>query len=187
MARTSAASDTSSQQGLRQALSAFYTGSPESPEALAKCAVTGMAHVPGGVRVVAEHLWPKSAAATFPLELKYGVNNPSNSIFFHQCIEKQFDQLRVCLVCNPFDISATFVVLDQELLLQDVEGTGHDFKYLDKKYLKFDEDKRPSFQLLSRHAQQAFAHPGNKQWMPEEDLLSFKSVLQVGSPQKSAD
>jgi len=182
MARTSAASDTSSQQGFRPALAAYYN--PESPGTTVQCAVTGIADDPGVVRVVAAHIWPKSAAATFPLELTDGVNHPSNGIFFHKCIEEVFDQLRVCLVCNPFKISATFVVLDEELLEEGVEGTNCNFKTLHKRRLQFDQDKRPSFQLLSRHAQQAFAHSGNKQWMSAEELLSYKSVLQVGSPQR---
>jgi hypothetical protein len=90
----------------------------------------------------------------------------------------------VCLVCNPFDISARFVVLDGEIVDQQLVGTNQTFRDLHQKQLKFDKAKRPSFQLLSRHAQRAFANSGNQGWMSENDLSSFKAVLQVGSPEK---
>jgi hypothetical protein len=186
MARTSTASDTTSQQGFRSKLSSFYypassvAGIPEQ----VKCAVTEMADNTQGMRVVAAHIWPRSAAATFPLELEDGVNDPSNGIFLHKVIEELFDQLRVCLVCNPFDVSARFVVLDGEIVDQQLAGTTQTFRQLHQKQLKFDIAKRPSFQLLSRHAQQAFANSGNKEWMPDAELSSFKAVVQVGSPAK---
>jgi len=182
MARTSAASDTSSQQNFRSRLSMFY-GHGESQKP--KCIVTGVEDAPDNFRVVAAHIWPRSAAETFPFKtLENGVNNPSNGMFLHQTIEQDMDRLRVCFVCDPFQISAKFVVLHKGILEQNLQGTNFKYNDLQFKELKFTIEQRPSFQLLSKHAQQAFNHSGNELSMNEQDVECFKAVLQVGSPQK---
>mmetsp|Transcript_32011 Transcript_32011/g.78534 ORF Transcript_32011/g.78534 Transcript_32011/m.78534 type:complete len:147 (+) Transcript_32011:272-712(+) len=142
-------------------------------------------------RVIAAHIWPKSGADSFPFDaVSEGVNNTCNGIFLLKSIEKAFDKLQVCFVCNPFNITVTFVVLHGGIVNQDIPGTRTEsggmmkFRNLHMKILNFDKDKRPSFRLLSRHAQQAFAHPYNTKWMANDEMCSFQNALQVGSPEK---
>jgi len=181
MARSSAASDTSSQQNFRTKLSAFYG---YSEQAKPKCIATEMEDNPSGDRVVAAHIWPRYAASAFPLDLEDGVNNASNGMFLHEKIEEEMDRLHVCFVCDPFKISAKFVVLHRNILDEKLSGTQLKYRDLHLKDVEFKDNKRPSFKLLSRHAQQAFGHTDNQQWMDENIVSELKSVVQVGSPQK---
>mmetsp|Transcript_36175 Transcript_36175/g.91004 ORF Transcript_36175/g.91004 Transcript_36175/m.91004 type:complete len:143 (+) Transcript_36175:283-711(+) len=77
--------------------------------------------------------------------------------------------------------SAVFLVLQESMLEKGLPGTT--YQDLHKKRVQFSKQERPCFQLLSRHATQAFDYPGNAQWMGIEEA-SFRRVLQVGSPQK---
>jgi hypothetical protein len=179
MARSSSASNSSTQSKFRSSLAELYSNGK------AKCFVTKMEDNSNAIRVVAAHIWPKAAAATFPLiNLADGVNHPSNGMFLHKRIEKEFDLLHVCFLCNPFDISATFVVLHRDILQQELESTGRTFEQLHGTKVQFEFDKRPSFQLLSKHAQKAFSHPENNAWIEDEQMNEYMKVLQVGSPMK---
>jgi len=84
-----------------------------------------------------------------------GVDHPKNGMFLLKAIESAFDRRQVCFICDPFTRSITFKVLDPDLTRkrQPVGSTTQVFEDMDGKRECFNDDKRPLFALLSRHAE----------------------------------
>mmetsp|Transcript_30898 Transcript_30898/g.74580 ORF Transcript_30898/g.74580 Transcript_30898/m.74580 type:complete len:110 (+) Transcript_30898:337-666(+) len=105
-------------------------------------------------------------------------------------IEQAYDSKRVCFLCNPFEITITFTVLDKSLLSGAVYPAGckTSFADLDKRQIgppSIGFDKRPSFQILSQHAKCAVQNAFDRGWITAEQKASHESWIQVASPDKT--
>jgi HNH endonuclease len=148
-------------------------------------------------RVVAAHLWPKSQAtrfeswkATISSSTCAGIDDASNGLFLLKEIEEAYDKKRVCFVCNPFDISMEFKVLDKNLLLQKPAGCSQTYEELSQSIIRsptINNIMRPSFHILSRHAFHAVDHASLRTWVTPQQKTELHNLIKVSSPQKIED
>mmetsp|Transcript_7362 Transcript_7362/g.11308 ORF Transcript_7362/g.11308 Transcript_7362/m.11308 type:complete len:251 (+) Transcript_7362:152-904(+) len=128
----------------------------------------------------AAHIWPRSRGFSMPTGL--GVDHPKNGMFLLRAIELAFDKRQVCFLCDPFRRSITFKVLDPNLKGQSVGSTAQVFQDLEGKPKCFKDDKRPSFDLLSRHAKSAIRFAMRQNTISEQDGAKLLETVVVSSP-----
>mmetsp|Transcript_33242 Transcript_33242/g.68616 ORF Transcript_33242/g.68616 Transcript_33242/m.68616 type:complete len:232 (+) Transcript_33242:3-698(+) len=133
----------------------------------------------------AAHIWPRSRGFSMPTG--QGVDHPKNGMFLLKAIELAFDRRQVCFICDPFTRSITFKVLDPDLKGQPVGSTTQVFEDLDGKRKCFNDDKRPSFALLSRHAQSAIRFAMRQNTISDQDGGKLLESVLVSSPPRERE
>eukprot|EP00961_Rhodomonas_salina_P204597 2761075-Rhodomonas_salina.1 len=133
----------------------------------------------------AAHIWPRSRGFSMPTGL--GVDHPKNGMFLLKAIESAFDKRQVCFLCDPFRRSITFKVLDPNLKGQSVGSTAQVFQDLEGKPKCFKDDKRPSFDLLSRHAQSAIRFAMRQNTISKQDGAKLLETVAVSSPPRERE
>lgn len=134
----------------------------------------------------AAHIWPRSRGFCFPSSSSVSVNHPKNGMFLVKAIEEAFDRRQVCFICDPFTRSIAFKVLNPKLKEQQV-GSTTTFGKLDGKCVHFDDDRRPSFALLSRHAQSAIKFAMCEKMISDQDGGQLLQIVVVSSPQRERE
>mmetsp|Transcript_18240 Transcript_18240/g.35603 ORF Transcript_18240/g.35603 Transcript_18240/m.35603 type:complete len:358 (+) Transcript_18240:140-1213(+) len=192
----SSTSTESQGETLRKKLETLYVGDGGK----IKCIVSGVEDVksrPQKERVVAAHLWPRSRGVSFeqwklgnPNTSCGGIDDGTNGLFLLKGIEEAYDHKRVCFLCDPLQIQIRFTVLDPSL--RDVSpcpaGTeGRTYETLHGKEIGAPDiflEKRPSFQILSRHAMFAVQHACDKGWITVGEKSRHEESIQAVSPSK---
>ena len=176
---------TSGRRQLRSNLLAMYKENPP------KCLVSGKTHDPSlsqSQQVVAAHIWPRRHGRRYPKD-GGSVDDATNGLFLLHDIETAFDAKKVCFVCNPFQRSIMFKVLDQNLKTTLPSGCEQSYAELDEKQICFaDTESRPSFELLSIHAGFAVDEglKSANNWLGSSEARKLKDAISVVSPEKVA-
>ena len=177
--------NTSGRRQLRSNLLAMYKENPP------KCLVSGKTHDPSlhqSQQVVAAHIWPRRHGRRYPKD-GGSVDDATNGLFLLHDIETAFDAKKVCFVCNPFQRSIMFKVLDQNLKTTLPSGCEQSYAELDEKQICFaDTESRPSFELLSIHAGFAVDEglKSANDWLDSSEARKLKDAISVVSPEKVA-
>ena len=177
--------NTSGRRQLRSNLLAMYKENPP------KCLVSGKTHDPSlhqSQQVVAAHIWPRRHGRRYPKD-GGSVDDATNGLFLLHDIETAFDAKKVCFVCNPFQRSIMFKVLDQNLKTTLPSGCEQSYAELDEKQICFaDTESRPSFELLSIHAGFAVDEglKSANNWLGSSEARKLKDAISVVSPEKVA-
>ena len=177
--------NTSGRRQLRSNLLAMYKENPP------KCLVSGKTHDPSlhqSQQVVAAHIWPRRHGRRYPKD-GGSVDDATNGLFLLHDIETAFDAKKVCFVCNPFQRSIMFKVLDQNLKTTLPSGCEQSYAELDEKQICFaDTESRPSFELLSIHAGFAVDEglKSANDWLGSSEARKLKDAISVVSPEKVA-
>jgi hypothetical protein len=149
------------------------------------CFLTGAKHnssLPQDEQVVAAHIWPGCRRDSFVGE----IDGACNGLLLLRPVEIAFDKRQVIFLCNPFDKSIVFRVLDPGLNDISVYETTT-FNKLDNKVVRCDGQKRPSFKLLSRHANSAVNLARTNQWIDDSLAKEMLDQITLASPETSRD
>ena len=177
--------NTSGRHRLRSNLLAMYKETPP------KCLVSGKTHDPSldqSRQVVAAHIWPRRHGEQYPKD-GGSVDDATNGLFLLHDIETAFDAKKVCFVCDPFQRSIMFKVLDQNLKTTLPSGCEQSYAELDEKQICFvGTESRPSFELLSIHAGFAVDEglKSANNWLGSSEARKLKDAISVVSPAKVA-
>ena len=177
--------NTSGRHRLRSNLLAMYKETPP------KCLVSGKTHDPSldqSRQVVAAHIWPRRHGEQYPKD-GGSVDDATNGLFLLHDIETAFDAKKVCFVCDPFQRSIMFKVLDQNLMTTLPSGCEQSYAELDEKQICFvGTESRPSFELLSIHAGFAVDEglKSANNWLGSSEARKLKDAISVVSPAKVA-
>jgi len=186
---------TPSSQGdnLRQELVLLYHG---GDLAHVNCFVSGVkddAKQAQSLRVVASHLWPRSKRETFSqwkedgsITSCDGINDAANGLLLLNDIENDFDKGKVCFLCNPFNMTVKFYVLDTILRenLDRPRGSPESYKKLHEKVIQVEDGRRPSFQILSMHAKEAVDVAERQGWITVGEATRLREGIKVASPRQ---
>jgi hypothetical protein len=146
------------------------------------------------VLVVAAHLWPKARAKEFAQwENQNGeticssIDDTANGMLLLQGIERAYDKQRVIFLCDPFEIALQLRVLDPSLKSTCPTGCPWTFEQLEQCRIgrsKIDEDRRPSFKVLSYHASVGVRAAVSKGWLSQDECDNLLLSITVTSPLK---
>jgi len=157
------------------------------------CMVSGVKGSKGNGRdaVIAAHLWPQSKGAAFfgwQNSLKETVcttiHDKRNGMFLLKEIEEAYDAKRIIFICDPFHPIMRLRVLDPSLKGQTPSGCAQTFEKLEENLIKepkITTKKRPSFRILSHHAQQA-VRSAPISWLSESEKQQILGDISVISP-----
>jgi hypothetical protein len=171
----------SSSKILRRNLIRLYGGE--------KCFLTDVEHnrlLPQDDQVVAAHIWPGCRRDNFEGD----IDGTRNGLLLLRRIETAFDARRVMFLCDPFTKSIVFRVLDPALMLESNDNVVYDkilFKSLDQKVLTPRKGRRPSFKLLSRHANSAVHLASTNGWISNDLAKEMLEQIQLASPAMSRE
>lgn len=159
----------------------------------AQCLLTGvMDRNNGRDKVVAAHLFPRKREDEFfqwqkslQTTICSGIDHPPNGMFLLKDVEDAYDSQKICFLCNPTDFSIRLKVLDPELRLKRPTGCSQTFQELEGKVIKqpmISHKKRPSFRILSYHAQFALDEAEIKGWLTREEREGLDTFIHLSLP-----
>jgi hypothetical protein len=178
----------SKRDALKKALRRTY-GTPEV------CLISGVMEAKDkGIEVTAAHLWP----ACRPDEFKQWEDNAgericefiddaANGMLMLRDIEQAYDYQRIVFICDPFVVSFKLLVLDPRLKDTCPTGCTRTFKQLEECIIgkpRIDNERRPSFKVLSYHASLSVRAAVSKGWLTLEACRKLLETIEVVSPPK---
>ena len=181
-----------SKNDLRQALMNHYDYKQGDK---VKCMVTGVeddTHGDQRERVVAAHLFPRSRKEMFvswqdtiKQTVCESIDHALNGMFLLKDIEIAYDKQRICFLCNALDLSIRLKVLDPQIKTQCPTRCDKTFEDLEAVIIKdptITYMKRPSFRILSCHAQCALDEAESRGWLDSAEKDGLESIIQLCSP-----
>ncbi len=181
-----------SKTSLRHALMNHYNYNPEDK---VKCMVTGIEDMVGGgerERVVAAHLFPRSRKemffawqGTIKQTVCDSIDNALNGMFLLKDIEAAYDGQKICFLCNALELSIRLKVLDPQIKKQRPTRCDKTFEELEAVIIKnptITYTNRPSFRILSCHAQAALDEAESKGWLNSAEKDGLDTIIQLCSP-----
>jgi hypothetical protein len=185
---TCASTAASKKNALKKALRSTY-GVPEV------CLISGVEEAKDkGIEVTAAHLWPSCRPDEFKeWEENTGeiicksIDDTANGMLMLRDIERAYDYQRIVFICDPFRVSFKLLVLDPSLKNVYPTGCSRTFEQLEQCVVgkpKINDEKRPSFKILSYHASLSVCAAISKGWLTPEACRGLLETIQVVSPLK---